>query len=98
MTKQILETLMTVLSEDDAKALIDHRKTTIKKPLTVRAAQNLVRQLAQVDDPSVAVDMIIDRCWQGFKADWYFRAAPTGRMTSATRRLAALHNEQKRLN
>jgi len=81
MSAAILNALMEVLNEDDARAVIDHRKTTIKKPLTVRGAQLLANQFAQVDDTTAAVDMMIERAWQGFKAEWFMqqtgRAAPT---------------------
>lgn len=70
MANQILQALMVVLSEEDARAVIDHRKITIKKPLTLRAAQNLAKQFALVGDKTAAVDLMIDRAWRGFKAEW----------------------------
>jgi hypothetical protein len=78
MSKQILETLMEVLSEEDAKDVMVHRETTIKAPLTERGAKNLVRQFALVDDTSAAVDLMIDKCWRGFKAEWFFNEMSSG--------------------
>ena len=72
MSKQILESLMEVLSEEDALAVIEHRKVTVKSPLTIRAANNLVRQFQLVEDTTAAVDLMIDKCWRGFKAEWFF--------------------------
>lgn len=63
-----------VLNAEDAMAVIDHRKITIKKPLTLRGAKNLARQFALVDDPTAAVDMMIDKAWRGFNAEWYFNS------------------------
>ena len=98
MTKTVKQALMEVLNEDDADAVLEHRRVTIKKPLTIRAAQNLARQFAMIDDPTAGVDMMIDKCWQGFKADWYYNNQSTQRMSSGTRMLLEQHNQQKRLN
>ena len=88
MSQDILEALKTVLSEDDARAVIDHRRVTIKKPLTVRAAQNMAKQFAMVDDPTEAVDFMIDRGYQGFKAAWLHNANQgRGRMQASTANL-----------
>jgi len=71
MSKQeVIAELETVLDPDHAQWVWEHRKTTIKKPLTVRAAQLLCRQFSKWHDPNEAADMMIERCWQGFKADW----------------------------
>lgn len=66
----ILDALMTVLDERHAHAVIEHRRFTIKKPLTVYAAERLAAKLAEWGDANEAVDIMIDRCWQGFNADW----------------------------
>ena len=97
MSKKIMSILMQVLNEDDAKAVIQHRNTTIKKPLTDRAASNMVKQFQKVQDPSSAVDMMIDKCWRGFNADWYHNSVPPGpRMAQGTRIL--MNQEQRKLN
>ena len=100
--KQVLAKLKAALNDDDAKAVIEHRKKTIKKPLTVRGAHNLALQFQKIDEHerSEAVNLMIDRCWQGFKAEWYMNQMPAGTsITSATRRLIAMRGaNQKRLN
>ena len=87
MCKKVLDELRTILNEDDTEAVIEHRNVTIKKPLTVRAARNLVKEFAKIEDKTAAVDLMIDKCWRGFKADWYFNevgssARRAGRMGS----------------
>lgn len=78
----ILDALLTVLDERHAHAVIEHRRFTIKKPLTVYAAERLAGKLAEWGDANEAADIMIDRCWQGFNADWVRdRARPTGKRT-----------------
>jgi len=64
------EVLCTVLSEQDAIDVIEHRRVTIKKPLTARAAQILVKEFERWGDPAGAVEIMISKAWQGFNADW----------------------------
>jgi hypothetical protein len=70
MSQAILHELLRVLDEDRALAVIDHRKVTIKKPLTVHAAKLLAKRLAEWGDANEAADLMIERCWQGFDASW----------------------------
>lgn len=53
--------------------MIEHRQK-LKKPLTARAAELLVSELNKCTSPDGAVDMMIERGWQGIKAEWYFNA------------------------
>ena len=66
----IVESLRTVLDEDHAEAIYEHRRFTIKKPLTVYAAKLLSKRLAEWPDPNEAADEMIERGWQGFRAEW----------------------------
>lgn len=66
----ILDALMSVLDERHARAVIEHRRVTIKKPLTTYAADRLAKKLAAWGDANDAADIMIDRCWQGFDAGW----------------------------
>lgn len=66
----VRDILMTVLSSDDANDVIEHRRVTIKKPLTERAAKMMVREMQKWGNPAEAVELMIKRCWRGFEADW----------------------------
>lgn len=66
----ILENLMTVLDEEHARAVVEHRRTTIKKPLTAFGAKLLAKRLAEWGDPNEAAEIMIERCWQGFQIAW----------------------------
>lgn len=71
MTKAaIIRTLQTVLDADHAEWVYEHRRVTIRKPLTVRAAELLARRLAEWPDPNEAADEMVERGWQGFRAEW----------------------------
>lgn len=77
----ILDALMTVLDEECAMAVLDHRKAK-KSPLTPFAARILAKQFALCPDPRAAVEEMINRGWTGFKADWMRKVAkPAGRRT-----------------
>lgn len=65
----ILDTLLSVLDETHAHALMDHRRAK-RAPLTAYAAQLLVKQLGRCIDPNEAVDEMILRNWTGFKPEW----------------------------
>jgi len=71
--KSARKVLETVLSKARADDLIEHRQK-LKKPLTARAAELLVSELNKCTSPDGAVDMMIERGWQGIKAEWYFNA------------------------
>lgn len=66
---QVIDALMTVLDEDRANAVIEHRKA-LRKPLTKYAATLLAKQFALCADPNEAADEMILRGWQGFKPEW----------------------------
>jgi hypothetical protein len=70
MSQAILNELMAVLDEDHAVAVIEHRRVTIKKPLTSYGARRLASKLAAWGDANEAADIMIDRLWQGFEVDW----------------------------
>lgn len=77
----ILDALLTVLDEEYALAVMDHRKAK-KCPLTPLAARILAKQFALCPDPRAAVEEMLNRGWTGFKADWMRKAAKTaGRRT-----------------
>lgn len=70
---QILESLTEVLSEDRAKAVIEHRKKK-KSPLNAHIAQLLAKQFAQFAEPDKAADLMMMRGWQGCEVEWCVNA------------------------
>lgn len=91
------EVLMTVLSEQDADDVIEHRRVTIKKPLTTRAAQIMVREMQAYGDPAKAVETMIAKCWRGFEASW-MRNQPrsNNRLDAAQNLISRITNEPSR--
>lgn len=71
MSKEIMDILSPVLGEELAAAIIDHRKRTVKKPLTAYAAKLQVREYEKTGDPVAAAEMQILRGWQAIRAEWY---------------------------
>lgn len=71
----ILDALLTVLDEEHALAVLDHRKTK-KCALTAFAAKLLAKQFALCPDPDAAAEEMIIRGWTGFKAEWMRKASP----------------------
>lgn len=71
----VLDALMAVLDEEHALAVYEHRRVTIKKPLTAYGAKRLAAKLALWGDANEAADIMIDRLWQGFEVDWAARFA-----------------------
>lgn len=65
----ILDALLTVLDEDHAHAVVEHRRA-MRRPLTVHAASLLAKQFARCADPNEGADEMILRGWQGFKPEW----------------------------
>ena len=65
-TKEILSE---VVSEKTASDVIAHRKA-LRKPLTPRAAELLAKSLAASGDAEHAAATMIERGWQGYRADW----------------------------
>ena len=70
---RILESLMSILTEDRARAVVDHRRKK-KSPLTLHAANLLVGQFSQLAEPDKAADLMISRGWQGCDPDWCVNA------------------------
>lgn len=67
--RSVLDELMTVLSEDRARAVIDHRKNK-KSPLNLHMATLLVGQFRQLVEPDKAADLMMLRGWQGCDPEW----------------------------
>jgi hypothetical protein len=67
---EILANLMTVLDEEHARAVVDHRRVTMKKPLTAFGAKLLAKHLAAWGNAAEAAEIMIERCWQGFDPTW----------------------------
>jgi hypothetical protein len=61
--------LETVLTTEQAEAVLQHRKS-IKAPLTQRSAKLLATELAKCPDPNAAADTMMLRGWRGFEASW----------------------------
>jgi hypothetical protein len=70
--KELMEILSPVLGDELAEAVIEHRKRTVKKPLTAYAAKLQVKEYLKTGDPQAAAEMQILRGWQAIRADWYF--------------------------
>jgi len=61
--------LQTILDEERAKAVIEHRNK-LRKPLTDRAARLLAKRLSKFSDPNEAADTMILRGWQSIEFEW----------------------------
>ncbi|AHG44423.1 hypothetical protein RLEG12_14835 [Rhizobium leguminosarum bv. trifolii CB782] len=73
MSKDIMDILSPVLGEELAAAVIEHRKRTLKRPLTAYAAKIQAREYLLTGDPAGAAEMQIFRGWQAIKCDWYLK-------------------------
>lgn len=73
--RQILEN---VLTPEMADAVIDHRRRK-RADLGVVAAEGLAKGFLATGDPERAARMMIERGWQGFKPEWFFRDADDGK-------------------
>lgn len=69
----VLDALRTVLDEEHARAVVEHRRVTMKRPLTEYAARKLAKKLAAWGDANEAADIMIERVWQGFEVEWAAR-------------------------
>lgn len=71
-----IEILMTVLDEETAKAVIQHRKAK-KAPLgTALAARGLVKAFGEFPGgPQAAAEMMVTNGWTGFKRDYWDKGA-----------------------
>lgn len=67
-----MDILSPVLGDELAEAIIEHRRVTVKKPLTAFAAKLQVKEYLKTGDPQAAAEMQILRGWQAIKSDWYF--------------------------
>lgn len=63
------EILSEVVSEKTAADVVAHRKA-LRKPLTPRAAELLAKSLSASGDAERAAATMIERGWQGYRADW----------------------------
>lgn len=70
---QILDSLESVLSEDRAKAVVEHRRKK-KAPLGLHTAGLLVEQFRQLAEPDKAADLMMVRGWQGCEPEWCVNA------------------------
>lgn len=86
------EVLLTALSEQDADDVIEHRRITIRKPLTTRGAQIMVKQMLLYGDPAKAVETMISKCWRGFEAEW-MRDRPRDRLSAAQNLIARINDQ-----
>lgn len=64
------EILGTVLDDEHAEGVVEHRRVTVKKPLTALAAKILAKEFAKCPDPNAAAEEMILRVWMGFRASW----------------------------
>jgi uncharacterized protein YdaU (DUF1376 family) len=64
-----LDELKTVLDDEHAKAVIEHRQK-LRKPLTAHAAKLLASKLAKCPDANAAADAMVMAGWQGFEPSW----------------------------
>lgn len=90
------DVLLTVLSEADALDVLEHRRVTIRKPMTTRAAQIMVKQMLIYGDPAKAVETMIAKCWRGFEAEWMNGLPRSTNRLDAAQNLIARINEQDR--
>lgn len=64
-----LSILKTVLNDEQARALLDHRRKK-RSPLTLRTAKLLAGKFGKCSDPNAAADTMMVRGWQGFEPEW----------------------------
>lgn len=87
--------LLECLSPEMAGAVIDHRRAK-RSPLTLKAAQLLVKGFLSTGQPQAAAEMMIARGWQGFKPEWFEKDKTDGQdrrsnsVSAAAARLAEL--------
>lgn len=64
--------LQNALGDELARDVVDHRKA-IRKPMTDRAARELLANFEAYGDAQAAARAMIANGWQGFNADWLRR-------------------------
>ena len=64
--------LEAVLRPEDAADVLEHRQR-LRKPLTVRAAKALAREFGKLpaEQRADAVEVMLLKGWQGFRAEWF---------------------------
>ena len=62
--------LSPLLGSELAAGVVEHRQR-LRKPMTVKAAELMLRQFEKCTEPIAGAEMMIERGWQGFKADWF---------------------------
>ena len=81
--------LSLLLGSELAAAVVEHRQR-LRKPMTVKAAELMLREFEKCTEPIAGAEMMIARGWQGFKAQWTENDA-TKQRTNGDGRLA--HSE-----
>lgn len=89
-----LDELSFVLDLDHAIAVIDFRKVTIKKPLTAFGAKLLAKQLSAWPSPNEAAEIMIEKCWRGFKPQWVKEQQQYGKARGLDHFAAAIEGEE----
>lgn len=74
--------LLKVLSEETARALIEHR-SKLKAPLTASAAKRLAGKLSKCTDPEAGASLMLERGWKGFEPEWMTATSSTGQPSRA---------------
>jgi len=86
--------LLKYLSPETAEGVIAHRKAK-GAPLTVMAAQELVKAFDSTGDPEDAAKTMVARGWQGFKLSWYENDKSNGRNGKLSVQEAARLNHER---
>ncbi len=61
--------LSPLLGNELAAEVVEHRQR-LRKPMTVKAAELLLREFEKCTEPIAGAEMMIARGWQGFNAQW----------------------------
>jgi len=70
--------LSPLLGIEVAAAVIEHRQR-LRKPMTTRAAELMLREFGKCSDPVAGAELMIERGWQGFKAEWFDNQTANGK-------------------
>ncbi len=82
--------LSPLLGNELAAAVVEHRQR-LRKPMTVKAAELMLREFEKCTEPIAGAEMMISRGWQGFRADW-FRNDTTRQRTNGDDRTTRTDN------
>ena len=89
--------LQTILNEETADAVLEHRQR-LRKPLTAFAAKQLAGQFAKCADPNAAAAEMIEAGWQGFKPEWLENRRNSGQGPPPKPNIGQqINNRQKRI-